>query len=354
MAIGRIAVLKEYRKLHLGTELLKAIEEYCKSLVILRLTLSSQCQAIKFYEIAGYHKIGDVYMDEHCPHKQMVKFIKSMPQIKCLVSDLDGTLYKIGNELSKGISNENKEAIIHFLKNDCHFAIASSRGVSEKTVIEDRLKIHVDFIGSTGAEVLVNDQIVFSQMMNLHALESIVKCVRKSKADAIISFFKESKSKGESWISDINHYPIASSHITKGNRETWHYQHLFTDFETMKNWNTRKIFVIVHPEDMPQLRVLLKEEFQNSYTVNSCDNDLIEIMPLNISKANGIKRLANAYRLGLDQIAAIGDSDNDISMFDICEISFCMDHSEKEVQNRATFLVKSVKEAIELIKIMKL
>lgn len=354
MMIGRIAVLKEYRKQHLGALMLQKIEEFCKSSHISRLMLSAQTQAAGFYEKCGYHKLGDVYMDEHCPHQMMVKFIQKMPEIKCLISDLDGTLFKIGNELSKGISDENKNAIIRFLSNGNHFAIASSRGVDEKTVIENRLETKVDFIGATGAEVSVNDQIVFSQMMNLHALKSIVQCVRNSKSDATISFFKETEKSGESWISDTEHYPCKSHHSTNGNRESWHYDSLFTDFEVMKNWKTRKVFVIVHPEEMIRLREILKNKFENTYTVNSCDTDLIEILPLNISKASGIRRLAQAYQLGMDQIAAIGDSDNDVSMFDAAEISFCMDHSEKNVQDRADYVVKSVREALELLEIMNL
>ena len=54
----------------------------------------------------------------------------------------------------------------------------------------------------------------------------------------------------------------------------------------------------------------------------------------------------------MNQIAAIGDSDNDVSMLEACEVSFCMDHTEKAVQDKATFIVKSVREAIELLEIM--
>ncbi len=352
MMIGRIAVLKPYRKQHLGAAMLEAIEKYCQSLNVMRLMLSAQCQAMGFYEKAGYHKLGDVYMDEHCPHQLMVKFIKKMPEIRCLVSDLDGTLFKIGNDFSKGISDENKEAILHFVKSGNHFAIASSRGVGEKKRIEKRLETKVDFIGATGAEVSVNDQIVFSQMMNLHALKKFVECVKDSKLDASLTFYRGDEKAGETWISDTDHYPTLSNHATKGKRDNWHYDHVFIDFESMKNWKTRKLFVLVHPQDMLQLREILKVKFQNVYTVNSCDSDLIEIMPLNISKASGIRRLAQAYQLGMDQMAVVGDSDNDVSMFKAAEISFCMDHSEKEVQDQATFVVKNVREALELIEIM--
>ena len=48
--------------------------------------------------------------------------------LKLLVTDLDGTLLKIGNELSAGISDENREALTGFVREGGHVAIASSRG----------------------------------------------------------------------------------------------------------------------------------------------------------------------------------------------------------------------------------
>ena len=48
--------------------------------------------------------------------------------LKLLVTDLDGTLLKIGNELSAGISDENREALTAFVNEGGHVAIASSRG----------------------------------------------------------------------------------------------------------------------------------------------------------------------------------------------------------------------------------
>ena len=55
--------------------------------------------------------------------------------LKLLVTDLDGTLLKIGNELSAGISDENREALTAFVNEGGHVAIASSRGADAQTLI---------------------------------------------------------------------------------------------------------------------------------------------------------------------------------------------------------------------------
>ena len=49
--IGRLAVLKEYRKCHIGTKLMNLLEEKVKALSGEKISLSAQCRARAFYEV---------------------------------------------------------------------------------------------------------------------------------------------------------------------------------------------------------------------------------------------------------------------------------------------------------------
>lgn len=71
--LGRIAVLKEYRHLHIGSYILKQLENQALSMGYHQVTLSAQCRASSFYEKNGYHQEGDKYYDEYCPHIHMIK-----------------------------------------------------------------------------------------------------------------------------------------------------------------------------------------------------------------------------------------------------------------------------------------
>jgi len=73
VTIGRIAVLKEYRLMHLGSQVMKAIEEKARDLGYAKAGLSAQCRAQRFYEKLGYTASGEIYLDEHCPHIHMEK-----------------------------------------------------------------------------------------------------------------------------------------------------------------------------------------------------------------------------------------------------------------------------------------
>lgn len=74
--IGRVAVLKKYRKLHLGTQIINALEEEAKRLGGINIELSAQCSAKGFYEKIGYTAVGETYLDEHCEHIHMKKKLK--------------------------------------------------------------------------------------------------------------------------------------------------------------------------------------------------------------------------------------------------------------------------------------
>ena len=71
--LGRIAVLKEFRGLDLGTEIVKAMFEKAKSLGAEKCEISAQCRAMEFYKKLGYKEDGEAYLDEYCPHIHMEK-----------------------------------------------------------------------------------------------------------------------------------------------------------------------------------------------------------------------------------------------------------------------------------------
>lgn len=75
MTLGRIAVLKEYRHLHLGSLILQHLERKAKELGFHKTQLSAQVRASDFYMKNGYAKEGEEYLDEYCPHIHMVKMI---------------------------------------------------------------------------------------------------------------------------------------------------------------------------------------------------------------------------------------------------------------------------------------
>ena len=71
--IGRVAIIKDYRGLHLGYKIMEIAEEEIKKYSGKKIEVSAQVRVKDFYKKLGYNKIGDIYLDEFCEHIRMVK-----------------------------------------------------------------------------------------------------------------------------------------------------------------------------------------------------------------------------------------------------------------------------------------
>ena len=72
-AIGRVAVLGEYRGTGLGLFIMQEAEKLAAKLGAKSFTLGAQIQALGFYRKCGYIEYGQTYYDEHCEHINMQK-----------------------------------------------------------------------------------------------------------------------------------------------------------------------------------------------------------------------------------------------------------------------------------------
>ncbi len=71
----RVAVRLAARGKGVGTQVMRALEECARRLGAQRVKLSSQLQALPFYERLGYRAHGDIYDDAGIPHRDMTKML---------------------------------------------------------------------------------------------------------------------------------------------------------------------------------------------------------------------------------------------------------------------------------------
>lgn len=71
--IGRMAVLKKYRKQGVGSLVLNKLLTIARNKRLDNIFLNAQVEAIEFYKQFGFEEEGDVFDDAGIPHKRMVK-----------------------------------------------------------------------------------------------------------------------------------------------------------------------------------------------------------------------------------------------------------------------------------------
>ncbi len=73
--IGRVAVLKEYRKLGVGRYLMEILEKTAAEQGAEYITLGAQMRAAEFYSRLVYTPYGEPYFEEYCEHINMKKYL---------------------------------------------------------------------------------------------------------------------------------------------------------------------------------------------------------------------------------------------------------------------------------------
>jgi len=71
--IGRVAVMKAYRKMGIGRLVMAKLEEQAEIQGVNIIELDAQLQAIPFYERLGYRASGNIFTDAGILHRKMKK-----------------------------------------------------------------------------------------------------------------------------------------------------------------------------------------------------------------------------------------------------------------------------------------
>ena len=113
-------------------------------------------------------------------------------------------------------------------------------------------------------------------------------------------------------------------------------------FELLKGKTIYKINVRPTKEQLDYHYDVMKEKFPEVEIYKS-GSTRMEITAKNIAKASGIETISSGY----DRVIALGDSGNDVDMFKVADISYCMNRAPQEVKGQATHVVEDFAAAIK-------
>lgn len=113
-----------------------------------------------------------------------------------------------------------------------------------------------------------------------------------------------------------------------------------------KTIHPAKLFVYGEEEKIVSLDQELREAFREKVEVFISGKRYVDIMPIGISKGSALKLLMEHLQLESHEVACIGDSFNDVSMFTVTPHSFTLHHAHPYVKKQAQHVVRSVEEAI--------
>ncbi|WP_268913897.1 sugar-phosphatase [Lentilactobacillus sp. SPB1-3] len=102
-----------------------------------------------------------------------------------------------------------------------------------------------------------------------------------------------------------------------------------------------KAMFVDHPEVISRVKVNIPEELTDRLYVVQSEPFFIEMMNKNASKGNALKDLADRLNISADQVMAIGDEGNDLTMIEYAGTGVAMGNGIDEVKQAASFVTKS-------------
>lgn len=250
-----------------------------------------------------------------------------------VVTDLDGTLLRS----DKSVSERTLNALKGLDSQNIKFVIATARAKrSVCTLLPFNFK-NMYVIYYNGAEIYNGNDLIYNQYIKANRVKKIV--------DWLISRFP-----GINLSLEIFNqlYTCFDIKVMKG----WIPPYTQVDFNTFDYNSAAKILVdLRYIDDVSEISMYLPNDCKMVITDGGT---LGQISHKDVSKINGIRRLAERFNLCLEDVIAFGDDYNDIDMIKECGIGVAMGNAPHEIREIANIVAGTNDEDGVAIEIEKL
>ncbi len=275
--------------------------------------------------------------------------------IQTIATDLDGTLF-YPKRVFRLIPSRNRRFLIRFLNNkNGNLILVSGRNIPIAKKVEKKLKRPVSMIACNGAALYQNGKIVEEHYLTSEEVRKLYQITKEDKELKLWLFMTSTQpliitmrnvSPLFRVIASIimklqfqysEHYVIGDDKLEKFlNDPDCHF------YKVMPCYGFRKKAHERAKEYAEYYQKTIGEDYEVVWSRNS-----IEFMKKNVNKANALKNLLSMLKLKESETAVIGDSGNDVPLFDAFGQSYCMRHAPEEVRKSAKKTIKCVKDIEE-------
>ncbi len=256
--------------------------------------------------------------------------------IKCLVSDLDGTLL----QKDETIAARDIAAISKWIESGHRFWVATGRPIDMFDRLHDLGICPEYMMGSTGA--------VITDGKKTDIMGQIKEDVGRRLIDFLDGYPETDyviDAVGSEAVYAKDVYGYFYSHTKRRPKEAHRPKTFFDTDATMI-----KAFVICRDDEIAHaLKREIAEVFPDELMAYNADRGCLEIVSSKTGKWSSVAYMADKVGLSTTEIACIGDEENDIEMIRSSGIGFAVADGRTEVLISADHIVKDVAEAIEIL-----
>ena len=269
--------------------------------------------------------------------------------IKLIASDLDGTLLDEPNRISK----INLDAIEYAYQKGAKFCFSTGRDLQSVKDISCLLKYKPVLLLGNGSEVYDEDEnLVFQNFFNNKYLEEVCEIMNEHDVPHMIfttdGFYTttdpvEVRRRFIERIGKIRNQEMAHIFATNMDKPC----NNLVQIEDIKEFaKTKKVLKVegFHYNSKPveDVKKVLEKFTELSHLSTGKNN--VEVTNLTATKGLALKRYCEYANIKEDEVMVMGDSHNDLSMFEFFKYSFAPENSIQEIKDYAYKVVKSCDE----------
>ncbi|MCA0984033.1 HAD family hydrolase [Halobacillus yeomjeoni] len=254
--------------------------------------------------------------------------------IKLFVSDLDGTLL----DMDHFIKNEDIDAIHDIVNRNVPITVASGRMDHEIQEVMKRVGVPAHRVSQNGAFVYdSNHEHIYSKTFDGALARKVMAAIESEPLVKTVSTADKTYTEEHNeWIDFIS-------------------QHLFHDIIVAPDMVDQfgaaiapsKITLHGHENEVMDAFKRIDSHFVDEIDSFISHETCVDVMPKAINKGNGLRSLMKELDVNPEEIACVGDSFNDIAMFELTPHSYAMSTAHDDVKRKANTIVDHVHEAIE-------
>lgn len=256
--------------------------------------------------------------------------------MKYIFCDLDGTLLQ---EFHR-INEQDIKALQEAQEKGVKISIATGRLDYEVQQLMNKYHLHGYRVSQNGG-VVYNDKNEIVHKVSLKKDEVKMILQKLEGFDVLIFFETENEYIVEKKIKLIEDFEKTQPfliYIEKPNI-----------METLEDHDIVTISIWADKNENIKIKKHLDQVLPQGIASYISSQYTIDVTSAKNSKGFAINHLAKQYHIDAKDIAVIGDSHNDISMFELTENSFVMSNADEAVKITANYVVDSVKEAVDII-----
>ena len=246
---------------------------------------------------------------------------------KLIAVDLDGTLLDENLRITDKVRNSIYEA----KKMGIKVVIVSGRGYSGIKNISESLNLDDLIISLNGALVTDSrgDKIFFSENLNSDMAKKVI-CISE-EMDITPFLFVEKEVYTEKYNDKVQMY-------IDNDKVNVNYVGKLSKFYS--DQPAGKLLLIDKHDRLLDIREKIHEIYHDNINVTFSMSEFLEVYSSKVSKGVMLKKIADYYNIKKEEVIAIGDGENDISMIEYAGLGVVMGNAPGNVKEKADFITK--------------